>query len=94
VTKQTFESWTPEKFETTGETPQDLLRKVELDELVVKYANDWLVRLFLPLGIREAMEDEIQLLMKHLHQPYDAVMLMPCSRRRRLVERVAQASKG
>lgn len=94
MTKQTFESWTPEKFETTGETPQDLLRRVELDELVVKYSNDWMVRLFVPLGLREALEADTEILMRKLHQSYDAVMSMPCSRRRRLVERVAQASKG
>lgn len=88
MTRQVFESWTPEKYETTGETPQDLLRQVEIEELVEKYSKDWLIRLFSPLGIKEVLEVDIQLMMRHYHQPYSAVMSMPVSRRRRLVDKL------
>lgn len=50
--------------------------------------------MFSPLGIREILETEAHLLMRHLNQPYDAVMRMPCSRRKRLMEKVDRYLKS
>lgn len=89
-----FQSWTPETFEQTGSTPQDAIHEVEMDALVEKYSKDWLIRLFCPIGIPEVLEGDIRLLMQYRHQSYDAVMSMPCSRRRRFVEKVVESQKS
>lgn len=90
---QAFRSWTPETFEQTGETPQDAFREVEIEALVVQYAKDWMIKLFCPVGLPSVLEGDIQVLMKHRHQPYDAIMRMPCARRRRLVAAVLESLK-
>jgi hypothetical protein len=89
-----FQSWTPETFERTGSKPQDVIREVELDALVEKYSRDWLVMLFFPVGAREIFEGHIRALMDHYHQPYDAIMGMPVSRRRRLIEKLRESLKS
>jgi hypothetical protein len=94
VANQAFKAWTPDTFERTGETPQDIFREVELDALAEKYSRDWLVRLFSPLGIKEILEVDIEVLMRYMYQTYDAVMSMPCSRRRRMVETVRSWKKS
>jgi len=43
-------------------------------------------KFFLPIGSAEALEQEVFYLMDVLHQPYDAVMSMPCGRRKRFCE--------
>ena len=43
-------------------------------------------KFFLPFGSAEALEQEVLYLMDVLHQPYDAVMSMPCGRRKRFCE--------
>ena len=93
MSRQAFKSWTPETFEETGQTPQDAIREVELDALVEKCANDWMLKLFFPLGLRDMLEGQVQSLMHYQHQPYDAVMGMPSSRRRRLHEKLTEMYK-
>lgn len=78
--------WTKEGFEQTNESPQDVMRKIEWEEVAEKYKGDWLVRLFSPLGVREILEMEMVALMNHLGQTYESVMSMPVSRRKRMLE--------
>jgi hypothetical protein len=66
--------------------PQEEIRKAEIEALAEQYANDWMVRLFAPLGIKEIAEREMEVLMIYRHQSYMDLMSMPVSRRKRFYE--------
>lgn len=82
--------WSKNQWESLPESPQSVLRRVKLDEIVEKYARDWMVALFSPLGMREVLEMELLTLMRTLHQSYESIMSMPVSRRKRLIEELAE----
>lgn len=86
--------WSKDSFDQTGETPQQAILDVELDEIAAKYADDWLVGLFHPFGMREILEKQVFVLMDNLSQSYDSVMSMPASRRQRFLEYLAERSRN
>lgn len=53
----------------------------------------WTVVFFLPVGIIEKLESEVFFLMETMQQSYDAIMVMPYSRRARIVERKGTVEK-
>jgi len=81
--------WQKNQWDTPPERPQDALRQVKMDELADKYAKNWLITLFSPFGMREVLEMEVLALMQVLHQPYESIMSMPISRRKRFTAELA-----